>query len=52
MKDNVHEVMKQVSKFDAKKADDFLEWSSKLHVILSLYNMLTFNIVPGSQRPS
>ena len=44
--------MKQVSTFGANKADNFLEWSSKLRVSLSLYNKFTFNIVQGSQRPS
>ena len=31
---NVRQVVKQVSKFDGKDADDFLEWSSKFHVSL------------------
>ena len=44
--------MKQVSKFDGKNADDFLEWSSKLRVSLSLYSNPIFEIVQGSQRPS
>ena len=42
----------QVSKLDGKNADDFLEWSSKLRVSLSLYSKPTFEIVQGSQRPS
>ena len=36
MEVNVQHMVKQVSKFDGKNADDFLEWSSKLHVNLSL----------------
>ena len=44
--------MKQVSKFDGKNADDFLEWSSKLRVSLSLYSKPIFEIVQGLQRPS
>ena len=43
---------KQVSKFDGKNADDFLEWSSKLRVSLSLYSKPIVEIVQGSQRPS
>ena len=43
---------KHVSKFDGKNADDFLEWSSKLCLSLSLYSKLIFEIVQGSQRPS
>ena len=38
MKGNVQHVVKQVSKFDGKNAYDFLEWSSKLRVSLSLYS--------------
>ena len=44
--------MKQVSKLNGKNADDFLEWSSKLRVNLSLYSKPIFEIVQGSQRPS
>ena len=44
--------MKQVSKFDCKNSDDFLEWSSKLRVSLSLYSKPIFEIVQRSQRPS
>ena len=35
---NLHVVLKQISKFDGNKADDFLEWSSKLRASLSIYN--------------
>ena len=52
MEGNVQHVVKQVSKFDGKNADDFPEWSSKLCVSLSLYSKLIFEIVQGSQRPS
>ena len=52
MEGNVQHVVKQISKFDGKNADDFLEWSSKLRVSLSLYSKLIFKIVQGSQRPS
>ena len=52
MEGNVQHVVKQVSKFDGKNADDFLEWSSKLRVSLSLYSKPIFEIVQGSQRPS
>ena len=49
---NVQHVAKQVSNFDGKNADDFLGWSSKLRVSLSLHNESIFEIVQGSQRPS
>ena len=52
MEGNVQHVVKQVSKFDGKNADDFLEWSSKLRVSLSLYSMSIFEIVRESQRSS
>ena len=52
MEGNVQHVGKQVSKFDGENADDFLEWSSKLRVSLSLYSKPIFEIVQGSQRPS
>ena len=53
MEDNVQHVVKQVSKLDGKNADDFLEWSSKLHTSLSLYSKPIFEIiVQGSQRLS
>ena len=52
MEGNIQHVEKQVSKFDGKNTDDFLEWSSKLRVNLSLYSKPIFEIVQGSQRPS
>ena len=52
MEANVQHVVKHVSKFDGKNAGDFLEWSSKLRVSLSLYSKLVFEIVQGSERPS
>ena len=52
MEGNVQHVVKQVSKFDDKNADDFLEWYFKLRVSLSLYSKPIFEIVQGSQRPS
>ena len=52
MEGNVQHMVKQVSKFDGKNADDFLEWSSKLRVNLSLYSKPIFEIVQGSQRLS
>ena len=52
MESNVQHVVKQVSKFDGKHADDILEWSSKLRVSLSLYSKPIFEIVQRPQRPS
>ena len=36
MESSLQQVVGQVSKFDGKDEDDFLEWSSKLRVSLSL----------------
>ena len=52
MEGNVQHVVKQVSKFDGKNADDFLGCFSKLRVSLSLYSKPIFEIVQGLQRPS
>ena len=52
MEGNVQHMVKQVSEFDGKNADDLLEWSSKLHASLSLYSKSIFEILQGSQRPS
>ena len=52
MEGNIQHVVKQVSKFDGKNANDFLEWSSKLRISLSLYSKPIFEIVQGLQRPS
>ena len=52
MEGNVQHVVKQVSNFNGKNADDFLEWSPKLRVSLSLYSKPIFEIVQGSQRLS
>ena len=47
MEGNIQHVVKQVSKFDGKNANDFLEWSSKLRISLSLYSKPIFEIVQG-----
>ena len=52
MEGNVQYVVKQVSKFHGKNADDVLECSSKLRVSLSFYSKPIFEIVQGSQRSS
>ena len=52
MEGNVQHVLWQVSKLDGRIADDFLAWSSKLRVSLSLLSKPIFEIVQGSQRPS
>ena len=52
MEGNVQHVVKLVSKFDGKYADDFLEWSSKRRASLLLYSKLIVEILQVSDRPS
>ena len=49
---NLQVVLKQISKFDGKKADDLLEWSLKVRASLSTCNRAIFNIMRGQERPS
>ena len=49
---NFHAIVKQLNKFDGKRAGDFLEWQSKLRTALSLYNRKIYNVLQGEQRPS
>ena len=49
---NFHAIVKQVNKFDGKRAGDFLEWQSKLRTALSLYDRKIYNVLQGEQRPS
>ena len=48
---NLHDVLKRMSKIDGNKADEFLERNSKPRVNLSIYNKTIFNIFQGQQRP-
>ena len=48
----LHVVLEQISKFNGKKAGDFLKWSSKLRASLSIYNRAIINILQGQKRPS
>ena len=43
-------MVKQVSKFDGKRADDFLGWSYNFFISLSLYHKSTFSTIQGLQR--
>ena len=40
---NFHVILKQITKFDSRKADKFLVWDSKLGASLSVYNKTIFN---------
>ena len=49
---NFHVIVKQITKFDGRRADEFLERDSKLHTSLSVYNTTIFNILQGQEQPS
>ena len=48
---NFHVIVKQITKFDGKRADEFLKWDSKLRSNLSVYKTI-FNVLQGQERPS
>ena len=50
MEGNVQHVVKEVSNFNGKNTDDFLEWSFKLRVSLSLYSKPIFEVIQEPQR--
>ena len=45
-------IVKQITKFDGRRADEFLEWDSKLCASLSVYNKTIFNVLQWQERPS
>ena len=45
-------IVKQITKFDGKRADEFLEWDSMLCASLSVYNKTIFNVLQWKERPS
>ena len=49
---NFHVIVKQITRSDGRRADEFLEWDAKLCASLSVYNKTTFNVLQGQERPS
>ena len=49
---NFHVIVKQVTKVDGRKADEFLEWDPKLCARLRVYNKTIFNVFQEQERPS
>ena len=49
---NFHVIVKQITKFDGTRANEFVEWDSKLCASLSVYNKTIFNVLHGQNRPS
>ena len=42
---NFHVIVKQITKFDDRRADKFLEKNSKFRASLSVYNMTIVNVL-------
>ena len=40
-----HAIVEQITKFDGRRMDEFLEWDSNLCASLSVYNETTFNVL-------
>ena len=49
---NFHVIVKQITKFDDRRADEFLEWDSKLRASLGVYNKTIISVLRGQERPS
>ena len=49
---NFHVIMKQINKVDDRRADEFLEWDSKLCASLSVHNNNIFNVLQGQEQSS
>ena len=49
---NFHVIMKQITKFDGRRADKFLEWNSQFFANLSMYSKTIFNVLQGQRRSS
>ena len=49
---NFHVIVKQITNFDGRRADEFLKWDSKLCTSLRVYNETIFNVLQGQERPS
>ena len=47
-----HVIVKQITKFDGRRADEFLECDSKLRASRSVCNKTIFNVLQGQERPS
>ena len=49
---NLHMIVQQITKFDGRRAGEFLEWVSTLYANLSVYNKTTFNVLQAQERSS
>ena len=44
---NFHVIVKQMTKLDGRRADEFMEWDSKLRASVSVYNKIFFGVLQG-----
>ena len=49
---NFHVIVKKITKFNGRRADELLEWDSKLRASLSVYNTTIFSVLQGQEPPS
>ena len=49
---NLHVIVKQITKFHGRRAGEFLEWNFKLRASLSVYNKTISNVLQGQEWPS
>ena len=50
---NIYDVIvKRITKYDGRRADEFLEWDSKIFASLSVHNKTIFNVFQRQERPS
>ena len=48
---NFRVIAKEITKFDERRMDEFLEWDSKLRASLSVCNKTTFSVLQGQEWP-
>ena len=49
---NFYVIVTQITKFDGRRADEFLECGSTLRTSLSVYSKTIFYVLQGQKRPS
>ena len=49
---NFHVIVKQITKFDSRRADEFLEWDTKLCTSLACATRQFFNVITAGGPPS
>ena len=47
---NFHVIVKKITKFDGRRADEFLECNSKLRACLGVHSKTIFNVLKVQER--